>query len=206
MTWTWYLSSHLALAKILCSSCEYTPSHICDYIFRKRTIHCFKNVPRVKSIFKGNGQYMRNSYCLASELVFLLSLPHHQACYVKASMINLWMGDRNTLQLVTASWLQNLVASFTESLKAFHGHKGYGRFVRGRRWMSLCEEASGVRRGLVLSFGTKLTWEWESVAKCSDAVDSPSWTCKLIQSEHHQPLEWWPQHKQYRTNEKTVVF
>ena len=91
------------------------------------------------------------------------------------------------------------------SLKTLHGHKGYGRFVLGRRWMSLGEEAPGIRRERVFSFGTKLPREWGSVAKCSDAVDSPSWTCMLIQSELHQPLDWWPQHKQYKTNEKTVV-
>ena len=61
--------------------------------------------PPPKKAYLCNGQVMRNLYCLASELAFLvmqLSLSHdHTNQLAKVSMISPCMGDRNTLHLLS---------------------------------------------------------------------------------------------------------
>ena len=52
------------------------------------------------SMGKCSDQYMRNFYCLDSQLAFYLmwlSLHHDHASSAKASVISLWVGDRYTL-------------------------------------------------------------------------------------------------------------
>ena len=72
-------------------------------------------------------------------------------------MISPWMGDRFTLQNGGSGGILRFGGLLHRELDALGPCvPGTDGFVRGRRWMSLGEEAPDTQRGLTLSFGTKL--------------------------------------------------
>ena len=93
-----------------------------------------------------SGQYMMNLYSLAIELAFLemwYSLPHDPTSYTKASRINPWMGDCNTLQSFPTCFRLNV-----SLLEAFCG----------RQYCDLDNLSFIIQKFHSCSAGSLLTW------------------------------------------------